>query len=345
MMDSVPVSAPAPRAPRPRDRLARWIAVLALASAFAAAWLAVEARLGVRSVEAASGARLAELGAEATRERADLAQAQGALREAQGRITQLESRVADTQEQRAAIEEMYRSLARSSDDRVLSEVEQMLVLAGQQLQLAGNVRAAIAALQAADQRLARADKLPATALRRAIARDLERLKAVPQVDTVGIAVKIDGLIDQTDTLPLVISERLPPRRTSARLLSADEHGFARAARDFWQEMKGLVRIRDMRTTDTALLAPAQSYFLRENLKLRLLAARVALLARDEPSFREDLAATQAWVSRYFDPRAKATIAALAAIRQLAATPVKITPPDINASLAAVRAARAAREKG
>ena len=328
----------------PRDRLARWLAALALVATLAAAWLAVEARLAVRSIETSAGGRIAELGAESSQSRAAAAQLQAALREAQGRITELEGRVADTQEQRVALEEMYRDLARSADDRVLSEVEQMLVLASQQLQLAGNVRGALAALQAADQRLARAEKLAATPLRRAIAADMDRLKAVPQLDTVGIAVKIDGLISQTDTLPLTVSETPPAPRPAARWRAPDEHGITRAARDFWEEMKGLVRIRDVEPADLALLTPAQSYFLRENLKLRLLSARVALLARDEPSFREDMRATQAWVTRYFDPRAKPTQAAQVVIKQLAETPVAITLPDINASLAAVRTARAAREK-
>lgn len=333
------------RLERPRDRLARALALLAIAAAVAIGWLAIEARLAVRSMETSAGGRLAELGSDSARTQAGLAQTQAALREAQARIGELESRIADTQQQRAALEEMYKDLARSADDRVLSEVEQMLVLASQQLQLAGNVRAALAALQAADQRLAKADKLAATPLRRAIAADMERLKAVPQVDTVGIAVKIDGLINQADTLPLVISENLPPPRPASRWRPVDDRGgFSRAARDFWDEMKGLVRIRDMETTDTALLTPAQSYFLRENLKLRLLSARVALLARDEPSFREDMRATQAWVARYFDPHAKPTTVALTTIRQLADTPVSIALPDVNASLAAVRSARAAREK-
>jgi uncharacterized protein HemX len=71
---------------------------------------------------------------------------------------------------------------------------------------------------------------------------------------------------------------------------------------------------------------------------------VALLARDEPSFREDLKATQGWIGKFFDTRAKPTVAALATLKQVAETPVSITVPDINASLAAVRTARAAREK-
>jgi uncharacterized protein HemX len=337
-----------PAAPRtihhPVDRTARALAALALVVTLAAAWLAVDARIGVHSMESSAGGRLAELGVESSQARSALGQVQASLREAQARIGELESRVADTQEQRVALEEMYRDLARSADDRVLSEVEQMLVLASQQLQLAGNVRGALAALQAADQRLAHADKLAATPLRRAIAQDMDRLKAVPQIDTVGMAVRLDGLMRQVDALPLVIAQTAPAVRVAARWRSSEDRGFTRAARDFWEEMKGLVRIRDMETPDIALVTPAQAYFLRENLKLRLLSARVALLARDEPSFRDDLREAQAWIAKYFDTRAKATGTTLAAVKQIAESPVAIGIPDINASLAAVRTARAAREK-
>jgi uroporphyrin-3 C-methyltransferase len=343
-LPSLPPPSPARAAKKDGgDSTARILAAAALVATIIAAWVAIDARLGVRHIESSAGGRLAELGQESSHSRAALTQAQATLKEAQARIAELEARVADTQEQRVALEEMYRDLARSADDRVLSEVEQMLVLASQQLQLAGNVRGALAALQAADQRLAKAEKLAATPLRRAITQDMERLKAVAQPDTVGIAVKIDGLIGQSETLPLVIAETQPARAASRYRDPADQ-GLSRAARDFWDEMKGLVRIRDMETPDVALLAPGQAYFLRENLKLRLLAARVALLARDEASFREDLRATQGWIAKYFDTKAKATAAALASLKQVAESPVNIAVPDINASLAAVRTARAAREK-
>jgi len=327
-----------------RDGLARALAVLAVIAALATGWLAWEARQTLGDMQSSAGGRLAELGAAEAQSRAATTQMQAALKDAQSRIAELEARVADTQEQRVALEEMYRELSRSADDRVLSEVEQMLVLASQQLQLAGNVRGALAALQAADQRLARADKLAATPLRRAITADMDKLKAVPQVDTVGIAVKLDALIAQSDTLPLPITEA-PATRVASREYYTDEpSGLSRAARDFWEEMKNLVRIRDMDVPDAVLISPSQAYFLRENLKLRLLSARVALLARDEPSFREDLKSCQAWVTKYFDPRAKTTTAALAALKQVAESPVAIAAPDINASLAAVRSARTAREK-
>lgn len=349
MNEPAPSPAPllsGPAAPdAPRDTGARAIAAVALVAVVIAGWVAWDARTGVRAMESSAGGRLAELGAASQQARNSLAQSQVALKDAQARISELEARVADTQEQRVALEEMYRELSRSADDRVLSEVEQMLVLASQQLQLAGNVRGALAALQAADQRLARAEKLAATPLRRAITADMDRLKAVPQVDTVGIAVKLDGLIAQAETLPLLVNETLPAMRVAQRARYTDETGaFTRAARDVWEQMKELVRIRDLETNDVPLLAPAQSYFLRENLRLRLLAARVALAARDEASFRDDLKASQAWITRYFDPRAKPTLAAVATLKQIAESPVNIAAPDINASLAAVRTARAAREK-
>jgi len=109
-------------------------------------------------------------------------------------------------------------------------------------------------------------------------------------------------------------------------------------------MKALVRIRDLEIQDAALVSPQQGYFLRENLKLRLLAARMSLLARDEASFRDDMRASQAIVARWFDTKARPTATMLTTLKQVGESPVSITLPDINASLAAVRTARTAREK-
>src|SRR4051794_26634334 len=235
-------SLPIPRVPASRrhdDRTARLLVAIALAGTAITAWIAIDARMGLRAIESSAGTRLSELGAETQASRSGLAQAQATLKDAQARIAELEARLADTQEQRVALEEMYRELSRSADDRLLSEVEQLLVLASQQLQLAGNVRGALAALQAADQRLARAEKLAATPLRRAITQDMEKLKAFPQVDTVGTAVKLDQLIVQAEALPLLVAETPPPARV-ARLKPEEPAGVTRAARDFWEEMKGLV---------------------------------------------------------------------------------------------------------
>ena len=341
---SLPPMARSPRAPEPADRTARWGLALSLLVAVGAGALAWDARQSFSSLSQSSGGRLADLGSEVAQSKASLAQAQAALKDSQARIAELESRLADAQESRVAVEDMYRELSRSADDRMLAEVEQLLILASQQLQLAGNVKGALIALEAADQRLARADKLQAANLRRALNQDMERLKRLPLVDTVGLAVKLDALVQQADTLPLVVSETLPPARAPAKARAPEESGWIRALRDFWEELKGLVRIRELETHEAALISPAQAYFLRQNLKLRLLAARVALLARDEASYRDDVKAAQAWIAKYFDAKARPNIVAQATLRQLAESPVSIVVPDINASLSAVRAARSAREK-
>jgi uncharacterized protein HemX len=326
------------------DRAARWAVAAALVAAAVAIGLAWNAQQALSSLTHTAGDKLSDLGADLAQSKVSLAQAQAALKDSQARIAELESRVTDAQENRVAVEEMYRELSRSADDRMLAEVEQLLILASQQLQLAGNVKGALIALQAADQRLARADKLQVANLRRALNGDMDRLKALPLVDTVGIAVKLDALVQQSDTLPLIVAETLPATRGATRSKPAEESAYMRVARDFWEELKGLIRIREIAPSEAALLSPAQGYFLRENLKLRLLAARVALLARDESSFRDDIKAAHAWIAKYFDAKARVNVNALATLKQLGESPVSITPPDINASLATVRAARAAREK-
>jgi uroporphyrin-3 C-methyltransferase len=94
-----------------------------------------------------------------------------------------------------------------------------------------------------------------------------------------------------------------------------------------------------------LLTPAQTYFLRENLKLRLLSARLALLAHDEKSFKDDLRAARDWLTRYYDARDKSVASALATLRQSSDSQIRIDLPDVSASLDAVRNYRQTRERG
>ena len=266
------------------------------------------------------------------------------LRESQNRVAQLEGKLAEFQGQRVAMEEMYRELARAPDDWLLAEIEQTLNIASRELTLAGNVRAALIGLQAADQRLARADKLQVVQLRRAITQDMERLKALPLVDTQGVSVKLDNLMSLVPTLPLAVPDAIAPSGREVRTNDANDSIAVRIGKDLWHEITQLVRIRELDSGDPALLSPQQSYFLRENLKLRLLSARISLIARDETNYKEDLKRAREMITRYFDPKARVNANALAMLKQLAENPLSISSPDITASLAAVRAARAARER-
>jgi uroporphyrin-3 C-methyltransferase len=94
-----------------------------------------------------------------------------------------------------------------------------------------------------------------------------------------------------------------------------------------------------------LIAPSQQFFLRENLRMRLLSARIALLARDEKAFRADVRSARDWLQRYFDAHDRQVAAALAALKQLSETDVSIDLPEISASLDAVRQQKLVRERG
>jgi len=276
-------------------------------------------------------------------------EAQDRMREALARMMALETRIAESQSQQIALESMYQDLSRNRDEWALSEIEQTLTLAAQQLQLAGNVRGALIALQNADARLGRADRAQFIAVRRVLQRDMERLKALPQVDTTGIAIRLDSVIAAADSIPLVFDEKLQP--TSQRAGAAGRERAAagqeqkplpeaslwvRLRDDAWEQFRQLVRIRDIENADPVLLTPTQAFFLRENFKLRLLNARIALLQRNEAVFRQDLAAANQWLVRYFDVRSRAGAGAQSTLNSLIAGAVSIELPTLAESLNAVR---------
>ena len=95
----------------------------------------------------------------------------------------------------------------------------------------------------------------------------------------------------------------------------------------------------------ALVTREQAYFLRENLRLRLLSARVAILGRQEASYKADLRAALAWTRQYFDMRTKQGQHVQETLAQMLSTPMPDDLPDLGASLDAVRALKAAQEHG
>jgi len=121
-------------------------------------------------------------------------------------------------------------------------------------------------------------------------------------------------------------------------------GWDRAWRAIWEELKGLVRVERLDASDPALIAPEGRVFLRENMKLRLLHARLALLQRDEASFRGDLKAVQGSLERWFDTKQKPVASALQTLAQLNAAAVNVELPTINDSLDAARSVKLPRER-
>lgn len=106
--------------------------------------------------------------------------------------------------------------------------------------------------------------------------------------------------------------------------------------EMWNEVKQLIQVRNVEVPEAILLSPSQAYYVRENLKLRLLNARLALLSRNEPVFRSDTIAAQDAITKYFDTRAKQTQSAQALLKQVQSSDISIEMPTLNESLNAVR---------
>ncbi|WP_036173877.1 uroporphyrinogen-III C-methyltransferase [Massilia sp. 9096] len=296
-----------------------------------------------------------------------LRETQEAAKELQVKVGVLENRQAESQSQQAALEQMYQDISKNRDEWALSEIEQVLSTASQQLQLAGNVSGALIALQNADRSLSRSDKPQFITIRRAIARDIDKLKALPQVDQAGMALRLDNVISQIDMLPLLSDEKPAEPTAPSRIAAASSAGAAKGkaravaagtaapaapeslglgqrvtqtwqawSHEMWDDIRQLIRVRTVETPDALMLSPSESYFVRENLKLRLLNARLALLSRNEGTFRDDLGDAQEMLAKYFDTRARSTVAVQGLLRQVQANNVTIDVPDLSDSLSAVR---------
>jgi uroporphyrin-3 C-methyltransferase len=307
----------------------------------------VDTRMQVSGLQQELAKRLADGDSMAKEGRALARQSQDSVASLQAKVGVLEARLAETQSQAVALEAMYQELSSTRDERVLAEVEQAVTIAMQQLQFAGNVEAALSALQGADARLARSAQPQFLPVRRLIARDIERLKATPGANISGLSLKIESVVAAVDGLPLAYEQRprVDAAKPAAPAKPASTEYWRELGADLWRELRQLVRIERIDQGDPALLSPNQSFFLRENLKLRLLNARLALLQREGRTFREEIRQSREQLERYFDARAKPVQAAQSTLATLATTDVAFDLPGLAETLTALRNLKFARERG
>lgn len=330
-----PSAAPLPAPRAPVSSLALVAAVISVLAFAVAAWSWSDGRERIRDLKSELGRQLAESGKAASETRLLAKNADDAMRQIGEKVAHIETRMTDSQQQQLALETLYKEVAQGRDQWTLAEIEQVLLTAASQLQLAGNVKAAIIALEGADTRLSRLDKPQFTGLRRAIAADLANLRAVPDIDEVGASARIEALVARHARWPLAYaqaSEAVP----QTRAVDAASLG-----QELWTELKRLVQIRRIEGNEALLLPPDQTYFLRENLRLRLLSARLALMMRDEAAFHADLKAVSDLLARYFNTRDAGVAAARKEIERLDRLDIAVKLPGIDASLAALEAYKGA----
>lgn len=358
---AAPSDSPAPAAPSPAaadaglsPRPARspigwlWAAVIALLAAWigTAIWLdnrlyATQAEIAARLQAAASAAAQAQT---ISQRMADT------VRDLNNRLAVVEARQQDLAAQRQALEQLYADVAKSRDQARLAEIGQLIALAQQQAQLVGNVQPLISTLQTAAARLAPVPNPQAQILRRAVLADLTRLRSAVTPDIDVAARKLDDLAALVDDLRLLSSaEPLPHGREQPRA-HKPPHGHTPAAAasvpgprwapwlgDWFERMRQTVvqlfGITRVGSRDALLASPEQGVFLRENLKLRILNARLDLLSRNARAYQADMQGIVQTLNTYFDRRQPRMVQALSLARQAQQIDLSANPAARLESLA------------
>ncbi|MEO7151796.1 MAG: uroporphyrinogen-III C-methyltransferase [Burkholderiaceae bacterium] len=299
-------------------------------------------------------------------------QAQQGMLDASAKLALLEARVAEVAMQRGQLEDLIQSLSRSRDENLVVDIEAALRVAQQQAAITGSAEPLVATLKQSDERLARYAQPRLEGVRRAIARDLDAVKAASLADIGSLTLKLDEAVRLVDDLPL-LSVAQPRRELAGRPALAASAALPATARrvaplastsasaprlswepsswsalagsltqQVWAEAKSLVRITRIEYPDAMLLEPEQAFFLRENLKLRLLNARLALLSRQFETAQSDLIGARTMIERYFDRSARRSVLAAELLTQVSAQSRQVRMPRPDDTLAALAAAAAGR---
>ncbi len=251
---------------------------------------------------------------------------------------------------RGALDKIQNDLSRHRTEWVVAESEQLLVIANNRLQLARDVRSALAALRAADAQLNQISNPTLLPVRREIAREIAALEAIDKIDVGGISLKLGSIAESVARLPIApeVSRRqqaaLEAKLSTTVTDAAEDANWRSQARSLWQDVLSLVRVRTDLTAQRPLLPPEQEYFLRENLKLMLYGAQLALLQGNTAVFQQDLGIAQQLLKDYYDTSAQVVSVTQSELETMRTSKLVTDLPDISHSLASLRDIASARGK-
>jgi uroporphyrin-3 C-methyltransferase len=297
-----------------------------------------------------------DAGRQAIEARALARQASELAQESAARLAVQETRLSEVALQRSQLEELMQSLSRSRDENLVVDIEANVRLAQQQAQLTGSMQPLVASIKSAQQRIERAAQPRLAPVQRALALDLERLGSASVTDTAGLLARLDELLRQVDELPLknAVAQAAATQRLAASARPATAVAGENPDLPAWMapllrgwdavkdEMRGLVRVRRIDQPEAILISPDQAFFLRENLKLMLLNARLGILARQLDAARSDLLTASTALNKYFDPAARRTQTAATALQQIQAHLKTAEAPRLDETLSALATAAAGR---
>ena len=341
---------PPPVQAKPRGSSAvAWLALLlVLAVAGAVGWGTLE----LQRKEISMNARLAELEALAVAEAAAVeddsklvALAEQFTKQLTGSDAKRAQADARLAEQLLLIEsrllaqrrELARFGATDRQDWLLAEAQYLMRLANQRLIMADDAVAAKALLLSADNILVELEDVSLHEVRAALASDLAAIRAVPKRDIQGMYLELAALIEQAGKLVIF---QLPEELDRAPLEPAEnwQQRLQQGYEEALLKLSDYVIIRRRDVPIEALMDPQWEGLVRQNLRMLLEQAQVALLSRNQQLFRESLSRAKHWVAEFFEADEAASLALAGQISELMEKEIAVAMPDISRSLLAVDAA-------
>ena len=243
----------------------------------------------------------------------------------------------DTAQTLDGIHRAYAELLKGRVNWLVDEIEVTLNTASQQLLLSGNVPVATAVLENVEQRLNRFEQPELLPIKQAISQDLAALKNRPYLNISATALRLDRLESAVDSLPLLVDSTMNAQNAEPAPTSKAGSFWTRAWDNTSELVKSMVEVRKLDNNDAMLIGSEQVFYLRENLRMRLLDARLALLQHNSEVYQNDLAAIEETVKRYFDVQSPNTQTWLKEVGELKSVEIRmISDESLKASLAAVR---------
>ena len=335
--------APTPTALEPSAKPVWWLYLSALV-AVVALGTAVLLWQKVQAMQENLARQSADAVGQSTDAKTSAHQARDLAMETAAKLAVTDAKLTEVALQRAQVEELIQSLSRSRDENLVVDIEAAVRLAQQQAQLTGSIEPLVSALKMAEVRLGRAAQPRLAPLQRAIARDIARVQNTPLSDTPALLLQLDELVLLADELQIANAVGITaPADTLARKPQE-------AVGDWWwrvlavlrEEAKSLVRVSKITEPEAALLSPEQSFFVRENFKLRILNARLGLMARQIGPARADIATAAQSLTRYFALQSRKTQTAAALLQQVQTKMRTLDVPRVEETLAALSTAAAGR---
>ena len=294
---------------------------------------ALEAQINNKTVVSAPAQPAQEVKFDTTQ----LAQLESANKATQNKIAQVEELINAKSHELVGLQSQINKVsaqanAQQPTDWLFSEADFLLNNALRKLVLDNDVDTAVSLLKLADETLAKVNNSQSAAIRSAINQDLKQLLSVAGVDQNAVMQKLSQLANTVDELP-VLDVNFGDDQNATKLSDSLSDWAENAEKSATSFLNHFIRISPKHGADRKeLLAPNQDIYLRENIRLRLQLAIMAVPRQQNELYKQSLEAVASWIRSYFDTNAEVTQSFLKSVDELSELSIYVDVPSQLQSL-------------